>query len=124
MQKILGLKPKYFRPPYGSYSDTLLSVLAARGYTKLILWSEDTGDANGESPDYSKGVWNNVGNSDGHIVLSHDPIASTVYDVTPHALAVTGGLQKVSVDTCLGNQGEWPYYYVGEPGQRDGSWTC
>jgi peptidoglycan/xylan/chitin deacetylase (PgdA/CDA1 family) len=32
MIKILGLKPLYFRPPYGESSDTLLSVLANRGY--------------------------------------------------------------------------------------------
>jgi peptidoglycan/xylan/chitin deacetylase (PgdA/CDA1 family) len=32
MTKILGLKPLYFRPPFGESSDTLLSVLANRGY--------------------------------------------------------------------------------------------
>jgi len=34
------------------------------------------------------------------------------------------GYQIVSVDTCLGSDGEYPYQYVGEPGQQDGSWTC
>jgi hypothetical protein len=34
------------------------------------------------------------------------------------------GYQLVAVDTCLGDQGEYPYQYVGEPGQRDGSWVC
>ena len=34
------------------------------------------------------------------------------------------GYQIVSVDTCLGSDGEYPYEYVGEPGQQDGSWTC
>jgi hypothetical protein len=48
MTKILGLKPKYFRPPYGKYNDQVLQVAAQRGYTKMILWSDDTQDASGE----------------------------------------------------------------------------
>ena len=48
MTKILGLKPKYFRPPYGKYNDQVLQVAAQRGYTKMILWSDDTRDASGE----------------------------------------------------------------------------
>jgi hypothetical protein len=49
---------------------------------------------------------------------------TAVYEVIPHALSVTGGLAKVSVDTCLGSDGEWPYVWTGNPGQRDGSWRC
>ncbi len=30
--KILGLKPIFFRPPYGNYNDMVLSILAQRGY--------------------------------------------------------------------------------------------
>jgi peptidoglycan/xylan/chitin deacetylase (PgdA/CDA1 family) len=30
--KILGLKPLYFRPPFGSSNDLLLSALTNRGY--------------------------------------------------------------------------------------------
>jgi len=48
MQKILGLRPKYFRPPYGKYNDQVLAVASQRGYTKMILWSDDTGDSGGE----------------------------------------------------------------------------
>jgi peptidoglycan/xylan/chitin deacetylase (PgdA/CDA1 family) len=33
MIKILGLKPKYFRAPYGEYNDLTLQVLGERGYT-------------------------------------------------------------------------------------------
>ena len=32
MIKILGLKPLYFRFPYGEYDDLVLSVLSERGY--------------------------------------------------------------------------------------------
>lgn len=42
MIKILGLKPLYFRPPYGAYNDLVLKVLAQRGYKKVFLWSDDS----------------------------------------------------------------------------------
>lgn len=32
------------------------------------------------------------------------------------------GYQLVSVDTCLGSDGEWPYEWVSEP--QPGAWTC
>lgn len=34
------------------------------------------------------------------------------------------GYSLVAVDTCLGGAGEWPYEYIGQPQQQDGSWTC
>lgn len=33
MQKILGVKPRLFRPPYGNYNDESLRVLSDRGYS-------------------------------------------------------------------------------------------
>lgn len=32
LKKILGIKPKFFRPPYGSYNTAALEVLHSRGY--------------------------------------------------------------------------------------------
>lgn len=38
LKKILGIKPKFFRPPYGSYNAAALQVLEERGYhSKLKL---------------------------------------------------------------------------------------
>ncbi|KAK8864144.1 hypothetical protein IAR55_001390 [Kwoniella newhampshirensis] len=126
--KILGLKPLYFRPPYGSYNDLVLQVLAQRGYKKLFLWSEDTGDANGESAGYSQNVLDGVVGDfpKPHLVLEHSPIQSTSGQVLPYAVPrlESAGYRLVSVDTCLGGNGEWPYEYIGEPGTPDGSWTC
>ncbi|MGH2463165.1 MAG: polysaccharide deacetylase family protein [Candidatus Limnocylindria bacterium] len=34
----------YWRPPYGSYDETVLATAAAAGYTKTIMWSIDTID--------------------------------------------------------------------------------
>lgn len=124
MEKILGLRPKYFRPPYGSYNDLVLQVANERGYTKMILWNVDTQDASGASVDSSKAQYDNIGGQNGKIVLDHSVLSSTVYDLIPYALSVTGSLRKVAVDTCLGSNGEWPYYYIGQPQARDGSWVC
>lgn len=33
LKKILGIKPKFFRPPYGSYNQAALEVLESRGYS-------------------------------------------------------------------------------------------
>ncbi len=34
----------YWRPPYGSYNSTVLSVAASAGYPKTMMWSRDTAD--------------------------------------------------------------------------------
>lgn len=46
--------------------------------------------------------------------------------VVPWGLGqLTGkGYKLVAVDTCMGDEGEWPYQWVGNPGQRDSSWKC
>ncbi|RXK39999.1 deacetylase [Tremella mesenterica] len=125
---ILGLKPLYFRPPYGSINDLALSVLAQRGYKKVFLWSEDIGDANGESVSYSENVYDGVINNypNPHLVLDHSTIQTTSGQVLPYAVPKLqqAGYQLVAVDTCLGGDGEWPYIYVREPGTPDNTWHC
>ncbi|WVQ84253.1 hypothetical protein IAT38_006405 [Cryptococcus sp. DSM 104549] len=126
--RILGVKPIYFRPPYGNINDQALNVLAQRGYKKVFLWSDDTGDANGESVGYSKNVLDGVIGDypQPHLVLEHSPIKTTSGSVLPYAVPKLeqAGYSLVSVDTCLGSSGEWPYEWVGEPGTPDDSWTC
>lgn len=36
MKKILGVKPRLFRPPYGNYNDESLRVLSNRGYSSEL----------------------------------------------------------------------------------------
>jgi peptidoglycan/xylan/chitin deacetylase (PgdA/CDA1 family) len=54
--KILGVKPLWFRPPYGSYNDASLNVLAQRGYKYVAMWSDDSGDSMGQDVTYQKGI--------------------------------------------------------------------
>lgn len=108
--RILGLKPLYFRPPYGSYNDLVLQVLGDRGYkseshfvtstsmcrllslakvgsssSEVFLWNEDTGDANGESVQYSEGVIDDAASHfpQPNLILSHSVIDTS----TSHHLA-------------------------------------
>ncbi|WWC88290.1 uncharacterized protein L201_003198 [Kwoniella dendrophila CBS 6074] len=126
--KILGLKPLYFRPPYGSYNDQVLNVLAQRGYKKVFIWSDDTQDASGATVQFSENVLQQVANDypNPHLVLDHSVIQTTSSEVLPNSVwkLQQAGYQLVAVDTCLGDAGEWPYEYIGEPGTPDGSWTC
>ncbi|KAJ7437169.1 hypothetical protein FB451DRAFT_1416983 [Mycena latifolia] len=39
--RILGIKPAFMRPPYGSYNSNIQSIAAARGQS-LALWDWDT----------------------------------------------------------------------------------
>lgn len=79
MTKILGLKPKYFRPPYGKYNDQVLQVATQRGYTKMILWSDDTQDAGGAPAWQSKQVYDGINGQSGKIVLNHNVISSSEF---------------------------------------------
>lgn len=126
--KIIGVKPIYFRPPYGETSQTLYDALANRGYKKVFLWDNDSGDSAGASVESQEGIYNDIIASypAPHIVLNHETYDSTVHQVMPNVVPRLkgAGYQLVSIDTCLGSQGEWPYTWVGNPTPRDASWVC
>jgi peptidoglycan/xylan/chitin deacetylase (PgdA/CDA1 family) len=46
LKKILGIKPRFFRPPYGSYNNQVLEILKEYNY-EVITWNVDAGDADG-----------------------------------------------------------------------------
>jgi peptidoglycan/xylan/chitin deacetylase (PgdA/CDA1 family) len=56
--KILGLKPLWFRMPYGAGADDprVLAVLSARGYKYAAMWSDDTQDSLDKDLEFQKGV--------------------------------------------------------------------
>jgi peptidoglycan/xylan/chitin deacetylase (PgdA/CDA1 family) len=74
-----------FRPPYGSYNDLVLQVLAERGYKKVFLWSDDTEDASGSSIGFQQGVLDGVINSypQPHMVLQHSVLDTSEYCFLP-----------------------------------------
>ncbi|KAG2011086.1 chitin deacetylase, variant 2 [Coprinopsis cinerea AmutBmut pab1-1] len=45
LQKILGIRPKWFRPPYGAQNQNLLNIMRSLRY-KTVTWNLDTEDWN------------------------------------------------------------------------------
>lgn len=62
LSRILGIRPAFMRPPFGSYNDNVRSVSGARGQA-LALWDWDTGDADGNSTSQSEAVYQDAVNS-------------------------------------------------------------
>ncbi|KAI8460087.1 hypothetical protein BY996DRAFT_4570281, partial [Phakopsora pachyrhizi] len=119
--KILGLKPLYFRPPYGKKLFGL-SVLSERGYKGLIMWSQDSGDSLNPAPSSEEIVSDYENYPSKTIVLNHEISQQTVESVMPSvipALKERFSLQTVSECLGLGNSQSDYYGYVSEPGNRD-----
>ncbi|GAA6008464.1 hypothetical protein JCM11491_004488 [Sporobolomyces phaffii] len=124
LQKILGVKPRFFRPPYGSYSSEALQVLKNRGYT-VVNWSFDSGDSAGKSPSSTVSSYKKIAQSypKPQISLNHETYKGTAEKVIPSIvpMLVNKGYRLVTVAECLGQS---PYQSVGKPSKRDSSWTC
>ncbi|MBW0499901.1 hypothetical protein O181_039616 [Austropuccinia psidii MF-1] len=124
--KILGIKPLYFRPPYGEYNQELLNLLSEKGYKGLILWSQDSGDTVSQSPPPGDIIerYKSFGEKD--IILNHEKQV-TVEEVTPKVIPIlrNKGLSFQTVAQCLnlGQHSEW-HRTVSSPGTRDNTWTC
>jgi peptidoglycan/xylan/chitin deacetylase (PgdA/CDA1 family) len=71
--RIIGIKPAFMRPPYGSYNDNIQSLAAARGQA-LALWDWDTGDADGNTTAQSEAVYQDVINAkvNNALILEHE----------------------------------------------------
>lgn len=68
--KVLGEKPKYFRPPWGFYNHRVLSELRERGYL-TVLWSRSTQDWRNPGVDRILELATR-GAQSGEILLLHD----------------------------------------------------
>ncbi|KAI5449809.1 hypothetical protein NCC49_004021 [Naganishia albida] len=124
--RILGVKPKLFRPPYGDWNDLLLSALSARNYTSMVLWNTDVEDGKGASVAAQRGTMDHVAHSfpSPHIVLAHSVHETSALQVTPYAVDTLrkSGYELVGMDTCLGVDAGCAYEYIGE--RQEGDWTC
>lgn len=128
MIKILGVKPLYFRPPYGEYNDDVIKVLKERGYKGMILWSEDSQDSLESPPSSSEIVSNYQTYSEKTIVLSHETHNFMIDEVVPAVIPKlkAKGFKLLPVADCLelgSTPSDW-YETVKMPGSRDESWTC
>ncbi|KAI8605907.1 hypothetical protein EDD21DRAFT_298861 [Dissophora ornata] len=115
-KKIIGVRPVYMRPPYGSTNALALSTLSGLGY-KVVTWDEDTEDWQHPTDVLaSYAVYVNVlgkageVKKNGHIFLEHDVNHDTALLLAPKAIdyALSKGFKVVTVGTCLGvSQKNW-----------------
>ncbi|OAV95866.1 hypothetical protein PTTG_04894 [Puccinia triticina 1-1 BBBD Race 1] len=128
MIKILGVKPLYFRPPFGEFNDLVLQVLQDRGYKGLILWSQDSKDSLASPPSSSEIIESYRFYPEQTNVLNHETTALMVDEVIPGVVPILKekGFNLQTSPDCLGlgsNPSDW-YVSVQQPGSRDESWTC
>ncbi|SJL17519.1 uncharacterized protein ARMOST_21071 [Armillaria ostoyae] len=119
LEKILGVRVAFMRPPYGSYNDGVLQVAAAHNQS-VITWDFDSGDSVGEAPaDSEKDYDTLVAKHPSTILtLNHETVETTSTTVLPHALddLLGAGYNLVTVAECLGLP---PYLSVAAPGTQD-----
>ncbi|KAJ3300519.1 chitin deacetylase [Kappamyces sp. JEL0829] len=115
IKSIIGVAPRYVRPPYGggiNNENSVLDKLGSWGYKTvwLNLDSEDfanVGNANVLQMDedsYHAALDNSNPQTDSFISLQHDPLTSTVHDFVPWAIDFVRnkGYRLVTVAECLG----------------------
>ncbi|EGF99408.1 family 4 carbohydrate esterase [Melampsora larici-populina 98AG31] len=129
MKKILGVVPRYFRPPYGAITEENLIVLKKRGYT-VVNWNLDSGDSLGLTAAESMKEYDQTARKypRPQISLNHETKQPTAESVTPYAVTALkkAGYRLVDVAECLGLPSTPAQFYqsVGKPQKRDSSWTC
>ncbi|KAI9350616.1 hypothetical protein DFJ73DRAFT_930626 [Zopfochytrium polystomum] len=132
VKRITGARPNFFRPPFGSYNRSSADLVAALGYTHLVLWDvtpQETSNGRDQSTSADvaneKATYNGADLSVPHIFLQHSTVTKTVSDMVPFIVswAQSKGLSMVTVADCLGT-GAPKYRDVGQPTARNASWTC
>ncbi|KAF9162977.1 hypothetical protein DFQ26_003068 [Actinomortierella ambigua] len=110
-KRIIGVRPTYMRPPFGSYTPTTLEILHRLNYTAVSAdvdtrdWVHPTDFE--ASYNVYKALFDNPRDITlpGHIVLNHETHRVTSLQVAPMAidLAKVKGYKVVTVGECLGD---------------------
>ncbi|KAG9019782.1 Carbohydrate esterase 4 protein [Tulasnella sp. 427] len=123
--KILGVKPAFVRPPYGSYNDESRKVAAANKQS-IVVWDFDSGDADGYTVKQSEAAYAAIAKAhpSNILTLNHETHNTTALTVLPYAMKTlkAKGYEFVTVAECLG--GKNPYLSKTKAGTRDATWTC
>ncbi|KAF9337372.1 hypothetical protein BG006_004999 [Podila minutissima] len=115
VKKIVGKKPTFMRPPYGSVNDAVLKYLGSAGYT-VVNWNLDTEDWDhplqvaASMSEYRDTIGKPGAINKGWIALQHDPNELTSKQLGPQAVkyAISQGFKVVTVGTCLGvSKSKW-----------------
>jgi len=128
LESIIGVRPKYFRPPYGEFDERVLGIIEAYGHTPLT-WNMDTQDYNlillrqplsGITKAFSNALTTPTEldpfPDSGFISLQHDIFMQSIA-LEPGIVRILqrAGYSLSTVAQCLGDP--WPYINgtIGEP---------
>jgi len=108
--RAVGIKPNYFRFPYGDFNQTTLELLGLYQY-KTVYWDLDSLDASEEEypaddivENYVSTLENADFNSSSFVALNHDIVENTnvvLNDIIDYIL--TKGYKFVTVPECFGD---------------------
>ncbi|CAG8437726.1 10131_t:CDS:2 [Ambispora gerdemannii] len=119
IKQVIGITPKFMRPPYGDLDDRVREIIKQLNYT-AILWDSDSKDWTSiGAPSFNISwitgnftIWskNTTWNS-GHISLQHDLYKQTAAEIPPSIKIVqNAGFTIKSVSNCIGRD---PYQEIG-----------
>jgi peptidoglycan/xylan/chitin deacetylase (PgdA/CDA1 family) len=123
--RVLGVNPAMFRPPYGAYTPSVLSAVAARNQS-VIMWDFDSEDTLGRTPASTKAMYKSLVDKKvkNALALNHSIKEPTVKEVIPYALDILSkaGYTFVPVSKCLGIK---PYQWTQKQGTKNAAtWKC
>jgi len=119
---IIGAAPRYLRPPYGNYNETVTAILRELNYV-VVGWDIDTEDALLGNTTTVDELVAHVENQykthtpGPHISLAHETVNSTSYITGPWAATYVKsiGYQLLTVGGCLGDDPRNWYKDIGPP---------
>ncbi|KAG0086244.1 chitin deacetylase [Podila epicladia] len=111
---IIGARPVYMRPPYGSTNPATLEYLGSQGY-KVINWNVDTNDwqhpldFKADLDAYKYALQSLTAPGKGFISLQHDAEQGTaeVWSKMAIEYVISKGFNVMPVGTCLGDTTGW-----------------
>ncbi len=108
IQSVVGVRPRFVRPPYGYVNRRVVGVLKRDGYI-LINWNKDTNDWRHQ--DNHRAILTFVKDSipkasksrEGPIVLQHDTLKSSLLLASKIIQIIRDkGYEFVTIDECIG----------------------
>lgn len=107
IQDIIGFRPAYMRPPYGSYNDNVTAVAKARGQD-VVIWNFDSQDWNSLTANQSETRYSDFVATKPNTVLAlnHETYNTTAHEVLPYAIKLLqkNGYRLVTVAECVGGK--------------------
>ncbi|KAK3819535.1 MAG: hypothetical protein J3Q66DRAFT_334811 [Benniella sp.] len=114
---IIGVRPRFMRPPFGSTNAQVLKFLGSEGY-KVVQWDRDTNDWQHPTEVplsmevYKKALTTSGLKKNGRIFLQHDTHPKTATELASQAIALAKkkGYKLVTVGECLGQPKSKDWY--------------